>query len=85
MFRHGCRLVPSRQSNMERQFDARKGAWEGVRDGGQFSRQKVVKQKAISPWFLVGNLPCPNETCLSSLSTYSRYGIDNHYCGIQKR
>ena len=34
--------------------------------------------------FLVGNLPCPNETCVNSLSTYSRYGIDHHYRAIHK-
>ena len=84
------------QRNMERQFDARKGAWEGGRKSDDWQITKSIwrlvfppkarqtKKAAISPRFLVGNLPCPNETCVNSLSTHSRDGIDHHYRAIHK-
>ena len=42
------------------------------------------KERPFHKAFLVGNHPGPNETCLNSLSTYSRDGIDHHYCAIHK-
>ena len=42
------------------------------------------KERPFHKAFLVGNHPCPNETCLNSLSTYSQDGIDHHYCPIHK-
>ena len=72
---------------MKRQFDARKGAWEGGRKDKSRcfpAKSSSNKERPFHHAFLVGNLPCPNETCLNSPSTYSWEGIDHRYRAIHK-